>query len=156
MIRPLRCVHRWLFVGLAVALPAVLVSALTSRTSRPTPAAPHSALTPPAPGDLTTGIGIAYLGKRLTAKVGTDSAGRRYLVVTKSFDSVDPDLHLYWVPTESPDAMPGDGSYLIGTFGESAHQVFRLPDAVVPNSGQLVLFSLAGGQVVASAPFAVR
>ncbi len=156
MIRPLRSTHRWLFVGLAVALPVALAAGLSSRAPKATRAAPVRAINPPSPDSITTGIGITYLGTRFTAKIGTGPEGTRFLVVDKTFDSVDPDLHLYWTPNEVTDALPGAGSYLIGTFSERPVEVFALPDGVEPNSGHLVLFSLAGGRVVDSAPFTVR
>jgi|GEM_PF-6993697 len=159
MIRSLRTTHRWGFVLLAIALPAVMVTAIISRHPEPATAAVFPS--DPAVGavdasDIVTEIDIVYLGKLLTARIG-EADGKRFLVVTNFIGAPIPDLQLYWSP-----AKPGPGGELpggvvrFGTLSEADQDVFAVPEKISVNTGWIILFNLADGETVASAPFSFR
>ena len=134
MIRPLRRLHRRVWQGAAVALPLILLLALFTRPASP----PAQAKTKPAAGE------IAWSGLPLALERMPSGLRVRALASLPA-----PDLLLYATaaPAEKGQPLPAGATFLGSVSGPS--QVLAAPP---PAADRLVLYSLAHGEVVGSAP----
>lgn len=109
MIRPLRSAHRWIFAGLLVALPALLLSAIGSR--KPNPAAPAAL----ASGEYVDEFRFLLNGERTSLSLNRMSGAPRNVFVlrAKLLATALPETLLYWTPLETNNAVPAD-AVLIG------------------------------------------
>lgn len=153
MIRPLRIRHRRWTTALAVLLPAGVVLALATRPAPPPATAlpPALAPEPPAARPLAGWQGL-WRGTELTTRIGAVPDGGLRLDLEPSAPVRAPDLLVYWHPDTG--ATPGDpalphGATLLGRFAGGAYGL-PLP-AAAHGGGGLILYSLAHGEVVATA-----
>ena len=156
MIRPLRSRHRVIFVVLALALPAGLAAALVSRPADPTLDQLPQALQAPAAlkgGMVLWSLAGGWEGVPLEAQLSVDGAGSVSLVVTPVEDPRLPDLLVYWSPEGAGQrALADDEALLLGRVAGAQPVSLPVPPETAARGGYLLLFSLAQGQVVASAP----
>ena len=160
MIRPLRQRHRRMVIVLGVFLPIAFAVGIAAR--KPVPgmaslpkelaASPHKfAVTEWERANLFTKTPIQV-------RLLRESAGAGHFAVEFSAarDFVKPDLIVYWV-AGSPnvtDTLP-DNARLLGVFNSSV--ALSLPPDAGPDSGVLVLYSLADQEIVGvSKPFALE
>lgn len=157
MIRPLRKIHRRLFIVLGVVLP---VAFLVGIAARKPPAIADS-----LPTELTAAPNLfnALIWEQdaLFAKTGIGVRLMRESAASGLFavsflapnDFAKPDVIVYWVAGDitSADALP-ENAQLLGTF--SAREL-KFPADAATKEGRLILFSLADQEIVdTSKPFA--
>ena len=129
VIRRLRVAHRFVFVLLALALTALLIAGLRARRTQP----PISSGAANAPE--TSGF-------RLLEKTGLSvrtSGGSIELIPARLTSAPDP--LLYWNRTDSMS----EGAMLLGPLDGMSLRRFSIPE-----SGYLIIYSLAHREVVAS------
>lgn len=132
MTRSLRRAHRWVAVGLALALPPLLALALAVRS--PQSSAPESR---PA---LALALGRATDGAR-TIELDTRGA------------PVIPDGLAYFSAGSSATETVPSGALYLGEIPADAVRSYRLPGRA---AGRVLVFSLGWGRIVASAPVAAE
>ena len=160
MIRPLRQRHRRMVIVLGVFLPIPFLIGIAARKSVPgmtslpqeLVASPQKfAVTEWERADLFTKTPIQVRLLRESAV-----AGHFAVEFSAARDFVKPDLIVYWV-AGSPnvtDTLP-DNARLLGVFNSSV--ALSLPPDAGPDSGVLVLYSLADQEIVGvSKPFALE
>ena|SRR5208283_1720197 len=139
MIQPLRTVHRRVFVGLALVLPAILLVGLGARHPRPRWSVPAAQL--PNSAHLLRKSDTLWQKQTIRSEFYSDSdrPGDIYVVLHTAQEAIEPDLLLYW-STDQPqgDSVPARAQ-LLGAF--IAGKVFTLPMSL-GRTGYLVLFSL--------------
>lgn len=74
------------------------------------------------------------------------------LQITPSGDPGIPDLLAYWSPAAGDGRELPPGASFIGALQGSREQIFPLPDPGITEGGQVILFSLARGEIVAAVP----
>jgi hypothetical protein len=145
MIKPLRSVHRAVFVLAAVVLPALLVAGLRAR--RLPPLVPVAILPaavpvgPPLPWSTAAGTAVVTL-----VRERPESALEVELAPATAFRA--PDLLLYWTSRSLPVDDVGQPDALLGTVSGEPVKRFRLPPLVQAGHGSLLLFSLAHHSIV--------
>jgi hypothetical protein len=144
MIQPLRTVHRRVFVGLALVLPAILLVGLGARHSRLPWSVPAAQL--PNSAHLLRKSDTLWQKQTIRSEFYSDSnhPGDIFLVLNPvalqpAQEAIGPDLLLYW-STDQPqgDSVPARAQ-LLGAF--IGGKVFTLPVSL-GRTGYLVLFSL--------------
>lgn len=145
MIQPLRTVHRRVWYGLALLLPAILVAGLLARPHRHTGevAGPNAKLKP----TYTSAHAWAKLPIQthyfLDAGVTGPAIG---FDAPQGLNLADP--LLYWSPSlPGSDTLPADAA-LLGEF--AAGKTYSLPSAAAPGT-HLILYSLAQKKVIDTA-----
>ena len=140
MIQPLRVAHRRAFVGLAVALPAILLIGLGAWTSRPGEGVLIA--------DVPTPVNVVRESSNLwqnhsihsTFYSRSDRAQDVDVVLHSTQDLNSPDLLLYWADNAPQgNALPGEAK-LVGAFRTSKAFLIPLNEK---RTGYLVLFSSA-------------
>ena len=159
MIRPLRARHRAIFVVLALALPVGLAGALLSRPADSAVDALPEALRAPAvaaAGEVAWSLAGGWDGVPLDAELRVDGGGAA-LVVTPLEDPRLPDLLVYWSPEGAGQRALADGeALLLGRVAGSRPVSLPVAREALDRGGYLLLFSLAQGQVIASAPIELK
>lgn len=154
MIRPLRARHRAIFAVLAILLPVGLAAALVSRPVDPALDELPEPLRDshlPQGGAVAWSLAGGWEGVPIDAELRVKGAAR--LVVTPVEDPRLPDLLIYWSPEGAGQRALADGeARLLGRVAGSQPLSLPVPPETVARGGYLLLFSLAHGQVVASAP----
>jgi hypothetical protein len=162
MTRPLRQIHRRVFMALGVFLPIAFAVGLAARKSVPAASELPEPITfinakfsePEWTRDeLFAGEPIQV--RLLREKMGS---GQYALAFSASKNFLKPDLLVYWSAggpgsgaTNSSGALP-ENSILLGAFGPAP---LPLPQDVGQSEGTLLLYSLADGEIVsASKPIA--
>jgi hypothetical protein len=139
MIQPLRTMHRRVFVGLALLLPAILLVGLGARFPRQRLSAPADQL--PNSAHLMRKSDTLWQKHAMQSEFYSDSEhpGDIHLVLQSTQEAIEPDSLLYW-STDQPqgDSVPAHAQ-LLGAF--IAGKVFTLPSSL-GRTGYLVLFSL--------------
>lgn len=145
MIAGLRRAHRATFLLLAVLLPTGFVVVIAGRTPMP-----RTATLPPDPRSAASeDAGIALIPnarRRLTATDGSSFqlARQEGILLVAQGGEPAPDVLAYWTNANGRfDALPEDAK-LLGSVGVRPRR-YLLP----ATSGQVVLFSLARGSVLA-------
>jgi len=150
MILSLRQRHRRIFIALGIFLPVAFTIGIAARKPVPIAANLPAALVivPPSyesAGSLRTNL---FAKTPLQAQIlrNRQESNRFAIELTASKDFLQPDLIVYWVADSTPvtDKVP-EGAILLGEFGSSA---LPLPDQATKSSGQLLLYSLADGEIV--------
>ena len=145
MTRPLRQRHRYAFILLTALLPVSVVVGLTGRKAVPTTAG--------LPANLTRQVGplqevwkcpSLFPGRNLEARL-LRTAEADSLAIELTGDVSGPDLLVYWSAMASTAELPAD-AVLLGRFG----QIAPAPRNVIGRKGQLILYSLANHEVVAT------
>jgi len=151
MIAPLRRRHRWVWTVLCL-LPAALAAALWSRP----PAAlfnssPPTALRPPVPHSTAVAestVDIAGVSLHLALYASGDAT---LLAIEPLTEFAQPDVLAYWAPVAVSGSSLPRQAFLLGSIAGRRAGVFKLPAAAGhQGGGQLVLFSLAHGEVLGS------
>lgn len=157
MILALRQVHRRIFIGLAVLIPAGFITAIAAR--RPIPVADSlPAALAGAATDFKTVLWTRqdfFRQAGISTRLVGDGVAKGKLAVTFEAPNnfAKPDLLVYWAQGTKgvPDALPGN-SQLLGAFAGQAP--LQLPLDAMNIEGRLILYSLADQEVVAvSQPF---
>ncbi len=154
MIAPLRRRHRWYWIALCL-LPAALAAALWSRppaalfnSSLPTalrPPVANSATLAESTAESTVDIAGVTLHLALYS-VGDET----FLAIEPLTELAQPDVLAYWARVTTSSSLPPQ-AFMLGSVAGRRPQVFRLPAAARQyRGGQLVLFSLAHGEVLGS------
>ena len=149
MIRPLRAIHRNVFLALGLLLPVLFASGLLARRNWP-PAASHGQ-TLPAGNVLTEQI-VVFDGRRDAVDVYADRADPGSVQFAPENPLVAPDVLVYWSEVSSFSALPGD-ALLLGPFLPGMHYSVPFQGRV---RGYLVLYSPARQQVLESFSFEGR
>lgn len=145
MIRPLRQRHRWILLGLSVALPLLFVAGLLARKA---PAVMESL---PATGRVLEAdaypVVVAEregdsLGVQLRLRADGRPARRMALELAPRQHLREPDLLVYWHPGTAAGVLPSDG-YLLGTMDGARARVFALPDTALHTYGTVIFYTLA-------------
>lgn len=147
MIAPLRARHRATFTRLAVILPALFALALATRAPEPTNAslpAPAPDSVPPIATVLRKHVQL-HRGSVYSASFGSDPSA---VALVQEGGERAPDVLAYWSETEPRDGELASDALLLGPVGER-ERTYRLPESA-HDSGWIVLFSLAYGEVVVS------
>ena len=150
MIQPLRKLHGRAFVGIAIVVPVLIVTALASR-------APRVGSNSQLPDGIAANDGTQVI-------LESPGLWRSHEIVTRVLMSDDggfqvelsageilqaPDLLLYWSEEASAAQLPAN-SHLLGAYtGETRR--FAMPSGLDPRDGMLVLYSLAHRSVFATA-----
>lgn len=156
MIRPLRKIHRRLFIVLGIILPVAFVISIAARKPPAIAASLPPALTD-APNLFNALIweqDALFSKTGISVRLMRESAASGLFAVSflAPNDFAKPDVIVYWVAGDSTsaDALPEDAQ-LLGTF--SAREL-KLPADAPTNEGRLILFSLADQEIVdISKPF---
>ena len=141
MIRPLRSVHRVVFLVAAVALPALLVAGVRAR--RPLPLAPVvplpvvATVAPPLIWNTSAGTTTVTL-----VGPGADSSSLE-VELAGAPPLRGPDLLLYWTSRRIPVEDLDSADALLGAVAAQPVNRYRMPRSVQPGQGSLLLFSLA-------------
>jgi hypothetical protein len=136
------------FLLAAVALPALLVAGLRAR--RPPPlAAPVSLpagtpVSPPLIWKTASGTAIVTLIQSRAGASGVE------IELSPATSFRGPDLLLYWSSRSLPVDGVAQSDLLLGEVSGQPVGRFRLPPAVRPGQGVLLLFSLAHHEIVGS------
>lgn len=156
MIRPLRMIHRQVFVIIGIALPIAFAISIAARKP--------PAITDNLPAQLSAAPNlfnnVIWERADLFSKAGIGVQLRRENVDSGSFavsfrapeDFAKPDVLVYWVTGETTtgDALP-DNARLLGTFSTAE---LKLPADLAGGDGRLILYSLADQEIVdISKPF---
>ena len=160
MIRPLRQRHRRMVIVLGVFLPIAFLIGIAARKSVPgMTSLPQELVASPQKFAVTEWERADLFTKTpIQVRLLRESAGAGHFAVEFSAarDFVKPDLIVYWV-AGSPnvtDTLP-DNARLLGVFNSSV--ALSLPPDAGPDSGVLVLYSLADQEIVGvSKPFALE
>jgi len=160
MIRPLRQRHRRMVIVLGVFLPIPFLIGIAARKSVPgVTSLPQELVASPQKFAVTEWERADLFTKTpIQVRLLRESAGAGHFAVEFSAarDFVKPDLIVYWV-AGSPnvtDTLP-DNARLLGVFNSSV--ALSLPPDAGPDSGVLVLYSLADQEIVGvSKPFALE
>ena len=131
MIQPLRTVHRWVFTGFAVLLPAVVVIAVAERHQY---VEVGQLRVEPLPG-----TPVISHGGQFQLAVFDDGFG---FVATSS--TPRPELLVYWSTERAKDSLP-PGAILLGDLRTGVH--YAVPK---DSAGTVLLFSLAHNSVIDS------
>lgn len=140
MIQPLRTAHRRVFAVWAVLLPAIFLTGLGARHSRP--GAAGEVLQLPSSATLVAKSDKLWKRHATRSKFYRDARhpGGLYVVLQPLQGVSEPDLLLYWSADEAQgDTLPV-GAQLLGAF--VAREAFALPPDAKPGS-HLILYSLA-------------
>ena len=141
MIQPLRAIHRRVFLGLALALPAVFVAALAARPKY----SPPAAVAAPLPSSMLVRKSDALWQKhRIQTRLYALDMDVLQVVLQPNPPLRDPDLLLYWSPADVGDQLPADAQ-LLGSFAPEQPFILHLGER---RSGTLVLYSVAHRSVV--------
>ncbi|MEM8931312.1 MAG: hypothetical protein AAGE94_09065 [Acidobacteriota bacterium] len=145
MIAPLRGRHRWMVSTLAVAVPAVLIAALSARPE-------------PVVGALPDGLTVEASGAELaTASLepitedgpeGRVAIHPEHLVIELTAPLRAPSVLAYWLPTAARQL--GDGSHALGPVSHGRSNTYVLPESA-RSGGHLLLWSLGHAEAVAEA-----
>ncbi len=160
MIRPLRQRHRRMVIVLGVFLPIPFLIGIAARKSVPgMTSLPQELVASPQKFAVTEWERADLFTKTpIQVRLLRESAGAGHFAVEFSAarDFVKPDLIVFWV-AGSPnvtDTLP-DNARLLGVFNSSV--ALSLPPDAGPDSGVLVLYSLADQEIVGvSKPFALE
>jgi len=160
MIRPLRQQHRRMVIVLGVFLPIAFLIGIAARKSVPgMTSLPQELVASPQKFAVTEWERADLFTKTpIQVRLLRESAGAGHFAVEFSAarDFVKPDLIVYWI-AGSPnvtDTLP-DNARLLGVFNSSV--ALSLPPDAGPDSGVLVLYSLADQEIVGvSKPFALE
>ncbi len=160
MIRPLRQRHRRMMTIIGVLLPIAFAAGIAARRPAPTVATLPTALATTQRYFEAVEWERADLFTKTPIQVRLlrESAGAGHFAVEFSAarDFVKPDLIVYWI-AGSPnvtDTLP-DNARLLGVFNSSV--ALSLPPDAGPDSGVLVLYSLADQEIVGvSKPLALE
>ena len=158
MIRPLRQLHRRVFIALGILLPIAFVVGIAARKPTPVVAELPAALAAGSPTFAATEWERDGLFPKSPVQVRLlreqKKSGRFALALIAAKDFVKPDLIVYWVAGTPAlaDALP-DKVILLGAFNAA---VLPLSDEAASVSGTLILYSLANGEIVdASKPISL-
>jgi hypothetical protein len=148
MIQPLRSVHRCVFSGLAVLLPAIFLAGLAARYSRPR----TSMEAPQLPSSARLVLKSDELWKKhpIRSQFYRDANDPHgvHVVLRPLREVNEPDLLLYWSAAEARGgALPAEAQ-LLGSL--VAGKAWPLPQEAGPTS-HLILYSLAHQVTVDSA-----
>ena len=160
MISPLRQQHRRMVIVLGVFLPIAFLIGIAARKSVPgMTSLPQELVASPQKFAVTEWERADLFTKTpIQVRLLRESAGAGHFAVEFSAarDFVKPDLIVYWI-AGSPnvtDTLP-DNARLLGVFNSSV--ALSLPPDAGPDSGVLVLYSLADQEIVGvSKPFALE
>ena len=150
MIRPLRHLHRCQAVVLGVILPVTFVLGIAARKSAPTLTnlPPALAALSPAPGDAVGERDHLFTKAPVSVRLWHQQNNSNLYSVSFSApaDFIKPDLMVYWIPGSSGfvENLPTN-AVLLGAFGP---QALPLSDDIASGRGELVLYSLADGEIV--------
>jgi hypothetical protein len=129
VIRRLRVLHRFVFVALALALPALLVAGLRARR--------HTIPFPPATVSTSDTSGFRLLEK---SGLGVrTSSGSIEVIPLRTLTAPDP--LLYWSRKDSL----GEGAMLLGPLEGMSLRRYSIPE-----SGYLIVYSLGRREIVAA------
>ena len=152
MIRPLRSRHRVMVFSLAVCLPILFWAGLLARGS-----GAGAVRLDPALGGAAACLAVSWEdpdrwpGLAITTRVGRQVGDLEgpgcELEPRRSLEH--PDVLLYWSAVPPAGALSED-AFLLGGWGD-ARRCFPLPAEFETTPGHLTLFSLAHGQILASA-----
>ena len=155
MTRPLRQIHRRVFLALGILLPIAFAVGLAAR--KPVPASsglPEQITAIKAKfGELEWTRDDLFAEQPITVRLLREQKGTGQYAIAfsppKNF--LKPDLLVYWSAggtspggTNSGGALP-DNSILLGAFGPGP---LPLPQDVAESAGALLLYSLADGEIV--------
>lgn len=143
MIRPLRRIHRNVFLALGLFLPVLFASGLLARRNRPAAASYGQAL--PVGIVLTEQI-VVFDGRRDAVDLYADRADPGSVQFSPEKPLVAPDVLVYWSEVRSSSALPGDAR-LLGPFLPGTHYSVPFQGRV---RGYLVLYSPARQEVLGS------
>jgi hypothetical protein len=140
MIQPLRSVHRYAFVALAVVLPIVIVTGLVAHRPRLSGGAPAAQL--PLSMRLVSKSGTLWLKHAVQTEFYSDSTrpAEIYVVLKPTEDFNEPDLLIYWSPKGSRAASLPASARLLGPFATDKPIALPQDQGI---AGYLTLFSLA-------------
>lgn len=154
MIAPLRRRHGWTFLLLAIALPTLVVAALSHRSGRHLTT--MKIADPPPPEALPIPSSSTVLDPLFE---DPPSRGHLWTEGPRTLLAIDgrgamrqPDVLLYWTPstdgTSQGVALPPD-AVLLGPMPSRSTRLFPLPTSTA--GGQLLLYSLAHQELTARA-----
>ncbi len=149
MIAPLRRRHRWTFILLAIALPTLVVAALSQRPGRDlAPSTNPDRL--PIPASSTT---LDPLFDDPPSRGHLWAEGNQALLAVDNPGATrQPDVLLYWTGSAEAasdgDRLPTD-AVLLGPLPSRGSRLYALPRATA--GGQLLLYSLAHQQLTGRA-----
>ena len=148
-------------IALAVTLPAAFAVGIASRREVPT----YRAGVPGPDAEARNRSELwtrADLWEKKAIKTRLErigsGAGQLAVELVSTDPIVRPDVLVYWVPGERKIQGPlPDDAFLLGSFQSSSPIPLTLPGEATKQSGELVLYSLADQEVVAtSKPFTAR
>ncbi len=106
---------------------------------------------PPPIAGVASELGDLFGDLEIGGVLRRDAGGKRQLELSVARDLLIPTLALYWSPAGSHDESGlGSGAILIGTVWGPGIRRYPLPTAV-SGDGELVLFSIARGEVIDTA-----
>ena len=153
MIHARRTAHRRIFSVLAVAVPALWAAGLWLRPEVP----PRSAADPRLLAEAGFALDAEGSGsppRRVAAGAAAFEVeferrpdGQRLLAIRPSAVILKPDLLVYWTP-RAERVAPGGDAVLIGRLAGSSRRWLRLPERAADASGDVLVYSLAHGEVV--------
>ena len=146
MIKPLRTVHRRMFIVLAGVLPVILGIALKARP-RVVSVTPN-----PVKGERVSvrlnQATAAWAKQTFSTEFYSDARNSEvWFSLTPLRDLHEPDLLLYWTSQSDANSPDLTSAQLLGSFRQS--KSYSLPVGTQPVS--LILYSLAHGEIVDSA-----
>ncbi len=161
MIRPLRQRHRAMVLTLSVLLPAGFVLGIATRKPVPT----DMALPDKIAGDIPLYDSALWMREDLwqrssiRTRLLAQTAGDRLAVELRpKAEIARPDVLVYWIPGEQKpqDNLP-DNAFLLGALSMNPVRALPLPPNARREKGALVLYSLAGHEIIeVSKPFTVK
>ena len=146
MIRPLRRRHLYLVAVVAAVVAPLYLAALAARPQPAVQKALPEGLARPASAASGEAVELPTTPpiRLWAAAAGTIEAEAEGFVEGA-------DLLLYWAPAEGPRSLAD--AQLLGAMRGGERQLFSLPEAAATEPGVVVLYSLAHGEELTSAPW---
>jgi hypothetical protein len=159
VIRAHRRRHLRAFTILAVVLPTILVSALTTRRTPPVVASAPIVLTD---STLDTWVALDSAGAqvlevpiqiRLLAPLPSATPTRFGVELEPARAMGRPDVLVYWTASmpAPKEALPSD-AFLLGSIGGARPRRFELPQPALQARGSLIIYSAAHREILGTLP----
>lgn len=155
MIASLRKRHLWIWLGLGLLLPALLVVAVWSRRSIPRMSewpGPLTATTVDGRHPLDESRDL-WDGMTADSRLIQDTSGRFFMEILAKEVPLKADMLVYWQQVR-PESQLAASAVLLGTLVNEEKRLYALPETFPSARGFLVVFSLGHGEIVARADLA--